>query len=238
MPNVRFDTYYKYDDLTNILKDFAASHTNLIRLTSIGKSHEGRDIWVVTATCFENRSDHDKPAFWVDGNIHAAELAGSSACLYLIHTLINNYGSHPDITRCLDTRTFYICPRINPDGAELALATPPRLIRSSTRPYPYAEEPLTGLETKDIDNDGRILSMRIKDPDGHWKISTAEPRLLVPREPTETGGEYFRLLPEGMIQDYDGNLISLQRIKEGLDLNRNFPAHWRAEHDQKGAGPF
>ena len=238
MPQVRFDTYFKYDELTNILKEFAISHTDFVRLTSIGKSHEGRDIWVVTVTTLTDRPDNEKPAFWIDGNIHAAELAGSSACLYLIDTLLKNYGRDPDITRCLDTRSFYICPRINPDGAELALTTPPRLVRSSTRPYPYDEEPLTGLETVDIDNDGRILSMRIKDPDGHWKISTAEPRLLVPREPTESGGEYYRLIPEGLIKDYDGNLISLQQTREGLDLNRNFPAHWRAEHEQMGAGPY
>lgn len=238
MPKVRFDTYYNYDDLTTILKDLAADHTDLIRLASIGKSHEGRDIWVVTVTNFANGPDDEKPAFWTDGNIHAAELAGSSACLYLIHTLLNDYGNHPEITRCLDTRVFYICPRINPDGAELALATPPKLIRSSTRPYPYDEEPQAGLHSEDIDGDGRILSMRIRDPDGHWKISSAEPRLMIPREATETGGEYYRLLPEGLVKDYDGNTITLERIKEGLDLNRNFPAHWRAEHEQKGAGPF
>jgi len=238
MPEVRFDTYYKYDELTNILKDLAASHANLIRLSSIGKSHEGRDIWVVTATSFGSKPDDEKPAFWIDGNIHAAELAGSSACLYLIHTLINSYGSHADITRCLDTRVFYICPRINPDGAELALATPPKLIRSSTRPYPFDEESIEGLNPEDIDGDGRVLTMRIKDPNGHWKISPAEPRLLIPREPAETGGDYYRLLPEGSIKNYDGSLISIQKAKEGLDLNRNFPAHWRAEHEQKGAGPF
>jgi murein tripeptide amidase MpaA len=33
-------------------------------------------------------------------------------------------------------------------------------------------------------------------------------------------------------------MIDVQPNKEGLDLNRNFPAHWRMEHEQKGAGPF
>jgi len=238
MPEVRFDTYYKYDHLTNILKDLAANNTDFIRLTSIGKSHEGRDIWVVTVTRLSSGSDTEKPAFWIDGNIHAAELAGSSACLYLIHTLLDGYGNQPDITRCLDTRAFYICPRINPDGAELALGTPPKLVRSSTRPYPYDEESIEGLIPEDIDGDNRVLSMRIKDPNGHWKISSTQPRLLIPRDPTESGGDYYRLLPEGFIKDYDGSTVSIQRIKEGLDLNRNFPSHWRAEHEQKGAGPY
>ncbi|WP_208821859.1 M14 family zinc carboxypeptidase [Tolypothrix sp. PCC 7910] len=51
-------------------------------------------------------------------NIHATELAPSIVYLYLLQTLVTAYGTQPDITRCLDSRTFYICPRVNPDGAE------------------------------------------------------------------------------------------------------------------------
>ncbi|MCA1992387.1 MAG: M14 family metallopeptidase, partial [Coleofasciculus sp. S288] len=189
-------------------------------------------------TCFATGSDREKPALWVDGNIHATELAPSSVCLYLLHTLVKGYGTNPDITRCLDTRVFYICPRVNPDGAELALADRPRYLRSSTRPYPYDEGDREGLAIEDMDGDGRILNMRIPDPNGPWKICPTEPRLLVQREPTEIGGEYYRLLPEGRIEDYDGFLIQMQRPKEGLDLNRNFPFLWRQESEQAGAGPY
>ncbi len=238
MPNPRFDRYYRYDELAGLLHAWAAAHPSLMRLDSIGKSHEGRDLWLATLTRFADGIDRDKPGFWVDGNLHAPELAGSSACLYLIHALLNGYGSTPDITRCLETRVFYICPRINPDGAEWALADTPRIIRSSTRPYPYDEAPLGGLAREDMDGDGRILSMRIPDPDGAWKVSDQDRRLLVPREPAESGGQYYRLLPEGRLEDYDGRLIHLQPTKEGLDLNRNFPAGWRNESLQKGAGPY
>ena len=238
MPAIRFDKYYRYNDLTEILQFYASNHPNLLRLQSLGKSFEGRDIWLVRVTNFAVGPDTDKPAFWVDGNIHAAELAGSSACLMLLHTLVMKYGSDPDITRCLDSRAFYICPRVNPDGAEWALADTPKLIRSSTRPYPYNEEPSGGLVVEDVDGDGRVLTMRIPDPAGPWKICPDEPRLLVPREPAETGGNYYRLLPEGRLEDFDGALIHLQPKKEQLDLNRNFPGRWREEHEQRGAGPY
>jgi murein tripeptide amidase MpaA len=238
MPTPRFDHYYRYAELSDLLLGLAAAHPELMRVESIGKSHEGRDIWLATLSCFDSGDDRDKPGFWVDGNLHAPELAGSSACLYFIHTLLTGYGHDPDISRCLDTRVFYICPRINPDGAEWALADTPRLIRSSTRPYPYDELAVGGLIREDMDGDGRILSMRIPDPDGPWKVSDRDPRLLVPREPTEQGGRYYRLLPEGRLEDYDGHLIQVQPIREGLDLNRNFPAEWRNEAEQKGAGPY
>ena len=141
-------------------------------------------------------------------------------------------------TRLLDTRTVYICPRLNPDGAELALADRPRHIRSSTRRYPYDEDPIDGLTVEDVDGDGRVLFMRIPDPHGTYKKCAADPRLMVPREPGEFGGEYYRVMPEGTLKHYDGLTVNVNRDVEGLDLNRNFPPGWRQEFEQVGAGPY
>lgn len=238
MPDVKFDRYYRYDDLTRILHDFAKEFPELVQVESIGKSYEGRDIWLATVTRFETGGAKDKPALWVDGNIHASEVSPSSACLYLLNKVTSEYGKNADITRCLDTRVFYICPRVNPDGAEWALADHPKIIRSSTRPYPYDEEPLNGLTYEDADGDGRMLYMRIPDPNGRWKKHPDDPRLMIRRDPTETGGEYFRVLPEGLVKDYDGVTLFRQKNKEGLDLNRNFPSNWRQENEQVGAGQY
>jgi murein tripeptide amidase MpaA len=239
MPQVRFDTYYRYDELTRILHAFAEEYPHLVRIESIGKSYEGRDIWLLTVTNFATGPADEKPALWVDGNIHASEVSPSAACLYLIHRLTREYGSHEKITRCLDTRAFYVCPRVNPDGAEWALADKPKIIRSSTRPYPYDEDPIGGLVTEDIDGDGRMLMMRIPDPNGNWKKHPDEPRLMIRRDPDEVGGEYYRILPEGRFDEpFDPAILTIQPKKEGLDLNRNFPAHWRQEYEQDGAGPY
>jgi murein tripeptide amidase MpaA len=238
MPEIHFNTYYRYEELTRFLHALAEEFPHLVKVESIGKSYEGRDIYLATVTRFETGPDREKPGLWVDGNIHASEVSASSACLYLLQTLTAKYGSDPDVTRCLDTRTFYICPRLNPDGAEWALADKPKIIRSSTRPYPYDEDPIEGLVTEDMDGDGRMLTMRIPDPNGPWKVCPEEPRLLARRDATETGGQYYRLLPEGRLEDYDGVLITIQPKKERLDLNRNFPAHWRQEVEQHGAGPY
>ena len=180
----------------------------------------------------------EKPAFWVDGNIHATEVAASAATLYFLHTLVTQYGKDADVTRAIDTRAFYLCPRINPDGAEWALADKPKWIRSSTRPYPHDEEEIEGLTVEDIDGDGRILQMRIRDPNGLWKDHPQQPGLMVRRDPIETGGTYYRVLPEGTVEDWDGYTLRMKKAKQGLDLNRNFPASWRQEFEQLGAGPF
>jgi murein tripeptide amidase MpaA len=238
MPPVAFDRFYRYAELTELLHAFAREHPDRIAIESIGTSHEGRDIWVVTVTSVATGAASEKPAFWVDGNIHSTEVAASAASIYFLHTLVTQYGRDPDVTRALDTRAFYICPRINPDGAEWALADSPKWVRSSTRAYPFDEEETDGLAVEDIDGDGRILQMRIPDPNGLWKSHPQEPRLLIRRDPIETGGTYYRVVPEGRYDNYDGYTMRIKRPKHGLDLNRNFPASWRQEFEQMGSGPY
>ncbi len=235
---IQYDRYYRYAAFTTILQQLVQTHPRLLQMESVGQSHEGRDIWVLTVTNQDTGVALDKPAYWVDANIHASELAGGAAALYLIDTLTREYGQRDDVTRCLDSRVFYICPRINPDGAEWAMRDTPKIIRSSTRPYPYDEDFVEGLDIEDVDGDGRILSMRIADANGNWKCHSGEPRLMVAREPTEVGGTYYRILPEGRVRDYDGFALKVNRDREGLDLNRNFPAGWRQEFEQMGAGPY
>lgn len=242
IPVPRFDQFYRHAELTRLLQDYAAAAPQLLQLHSIGKSWEGRDIWLLAITNRHTGEDTDKPALWVDGNIHAAELTACTACLYWLHQLVTGYDSsepqHRGIRELLDTRVVYMVPRLCPDGAELALADKPRQIRSSTRPYPYDEPEVEGLTVEDIDGDGRMLSMRIPDPHGTWKKHPKEPRIMTPREPGEFGGEYYRILPEGFVKHYDGLKLSVNRDREGLDLNRNFPSDWRQEFQQQGAGPY
>jgi hypothetical protein len=142
------------------------------------------------------------------------------------------------VTRALDTRAFYVIPRLNPDGAERGLEER-RFIRSSVRPYPR-EDAADGLRVEDLDGDGRVLDMRIEDPNGAWHPHPDERKLLVRREPVDSpeDGPFYRLLTEGRVENYDGVTIKVPPPLEGLDLNRNFPAEWVPEHEQRGAGPY
>jgi murein tripeptide amidase MpaA len=242
MPAIDYSRFYRYDDLMRLLRALAAEHPQYIALDAIGRSHEGREIPLLTITNAATGPAADKPAYWVDGNIHSVELTASSACLYFVDWLMKGKDSDPEIRRALDTRTLYVCPRINPDGAEWAMADHPKFIRSSTRRYPFDEEPVEGLIAEDIDGNGRILQMRIADPNGPWRKHPQEPRLMVRRDPLDPpGGDYYRLLPEGHIENYDGTSIGIAGVTgnaQGLDLNRNFPSGWRQEFEQLGAGPY
>lgn len=242
MTTIDHSRFYRHEELLALLRALAAEHPRFVALETIGRSFEGRQIPLVTVTDSETGPAADKPALWVDGNIHSVELSACTACLYFVDWLLRNREHNPDVARCLATRAFYICPRINPDGAEWAMADRPRYVRSSTRRYPYDEEPVEGLIAEDIDGDGNILQMRIADPNGPWKRHPQEPRLLVRRDPTDPpGGEYFRVMTEGRIDNYDGVSVTVAGVNgnaQGLDLNRNFPSGWRQEYEQLGAGPY
>ena len=92
MPTPRFDTYYRYSELSSLLHQYATEYPQLVQIESIGKSFEGRDVWLLTVTNMETGAANEKPALWVDGNIHATEVSPSMACLYLLHTLVGGYG--------------------------------------------------------------------------------------------------------------------------------------------------
>ena len=131
VPLPAFDRFYKHHELTELFQAFAAARPELVELRELGRSHENRPIWVLVLTRKSTGADTDKPAFWVDGNIHAAELTASTACLYWLHHLLSKDGEDAGVSELLSTRVIYLVPRLNPDGAELALSDKPRHIRSS-----------------------------------------------------------------------------------------------------------
>ena len=238
MQEIPLDHVPRFTELTEWLHRFADEFPDLVRLGVLGNSWEGREIWIATVTSFDAGPHHEKPAVWVDGNIHAVETTSSVAIVHLLRHLCLGFGVDERITHALETRTFYLVPRVNPDGAELALAEVPAPVRSNTRPWPHAEQ-LDGLVPRDVDLDGRQLQMRVEDDNGAWKPYGPDPRLLVEREPDEFGGgPYYRLLAEGRVHGFDGSSIRSAPALAGVDSNRNFPYQWQRQPGQGGDHPM
>src|SRR5689334_7325015 len=178
-------SFYTYDVLTKLLHDLVEEYPQLAQLESIGKSLEGRELWMVALTNQATGPALEKPAYWIDANTHAGEVTGSTVALYTIWSYLTSYGSDEAVTRVLDRSVIYVLPLISVDGAERYLTTPYDL-RSSTRLYPY-EDDRDGLHPEDIDGDGHILEMRIKRSDGPWKPSEKDQRIMRRRGIDEEG---------------------------------------------------
>ncbi|MGE5673661.1 MAG: M14 family metallopeptidase [Mycobacterium leprae] len=229
--------FLRYEEMTAQLREWAAAYPALCELAAIAQSAEGRTVWAMTLTNKETGEASAKPGYLVDGNTHAGEMTGGAAALYTIHWLLTNYGQEPTATAILDTRTFYVIPRIAVDGVELYLTTP-NTVRSSPKVYPEPTE-LPGLYPTDLNGDGLILQMRQVHPDGDWKVDAQDPRLMVARLPEDRGsGPYYKLYTEGMLREWDGKAMPVERRMQRLDFNRNYPAFWNPEGKQPGAGPY
>lgn len=214
MTDVNYGKFYTYKELEEVLKAFAEEYPENMRLSSLAKTNEGRDIYLVEITDDVNSSATErKPAYYIQASLHSSEPAGANVCFHLMQTLLSE---NPDI---LKEVVFYIAPRVNPDGVESNLVYNGHTRSRNARDERIAEN---YIEMKDIDGDGLILTMRIKNPLGDYK--EIAPGVMAARKPGESGGEYYDLYPEGEIVNYNGT--SCRCGHRSYDYNRCFPANW------------
>ncbi|MCX7804162.1 MAG: M14 family metallopeptidase [Planctomycetota bacterium] len=231
-PRLDFTKFLRYGELMRAAKALVRWKPGYARLLSIGVSPAGRKIPMLEITRFAAGRAEDKPGYLVHGNIHAPEVSGSAAALYLAYRLLSGAGRDAKISRLLDRVVFYIAPRVSVDGAEECLVR-----RRQIRSRESAEKRRNALYPSDVDGDGRILQMRWKDPDGQFVAFDDDPDLTLLRLPGEEGGTAYRVAVEGMIHEWDGTDFSDPEAV-GLDFNRNWAANWAPRHIQPGAGRY
>ena len=233
--------YLSYDEITATLQAWSEQWPDLARLESLGQTDEGREIWLLT---IGPRPDDIRPAVWVDGNMHAAELCGSSVALAIAEDMLGFLAEDrspqdlPEaVCETLRDVLFYVVPRISPDGAERILDEA-RFVRSNNRD----ERPDGGRSfwrPQDLDGDGQSFALRVEDPTGEFVASRDEPNLMLPRT-VDDEGPFYKLYPEGLIENFDGRTVPSPSFLSDCptDLNRNFPWSWVPEHGQAGAGAY
>ncbi|MBT3382973.1 MAG: hypothetical protein HN778_19795 [Prolixibacteraceae bacterium] len=235
---LRFDRYYSYDEVNEALKVLNKAFPELTKLEVLGQSEEGRDIYALTINNPKTGDELSKPGVYVDGNIHGNEIQAGEVCLYYANMLLTKYGENEKVTKAVDKNSHYIIPVVNVDGRFHFFEdgnTP-----SSNRSIRVAkDDDGDGLFDEDapddLDGDGSICQMRIKDPFGRYKIDSEDKRILVPVKPGEKG-EYSMLGYEGIDNDNDGRI---NEDAEGyLDPNRNWGFNWMPPYVQRGAGNF
>jgi len=237
--SLTWDHYYNHDEVVDALNKLNKSYSNLTNLTSIGKSEEGRDIWMLQINNSSTGKDTGKPGIYVEGTIHGNEIQATEVCLYLAWYLLENYDSNPVIKDLIDTRAFYIVPIVNVDSRARFFSDPSSYNVGRTARVGYDDD-RDGLvdedDYDDLDGDGELVQMRIKDPTGRWKSDPYDPRVMIRVTESDQKGEYRMLGTEGIDNDGDGMLN--EDTPGYLDMNRNYGFKWQPPYVQSGAGDF
>ncbi|MCB9733609.1 MAG: peptidase M14 [Deltaproteobacteria bacterium] len=234
--------YLDWDGVDRQLAAWTQAFPDLCRVELLGRTEGGREIPVLV---IGRDPDRYRPAVWIDANMHASELAGSSVALGIAEDVLALH-LDPELTlhglsraACDVVRDglFYVLPRMSPDGAEQILKSG-RWVRSVPRDPRHHQLHPHWLH-EDVDGDGLALAMRVPDPGGEYVALEGHPSALRPRL-VEDEGPFYRLYPEGRVAGFDGDSVPDPWFlsDNATDLNRNFPVEWRSEPDQAGAGLY
>ncbi|XP_063904690.1 carboxypeptidase M isoform X1 [Zophobas morio] len=112
--------YHNYDEMTKWLRATTSKYPSLTALYSIGKSVQGRDLWVLVVSASPYEHMIGKPDVKYVANMHGNEAVSRELMLHLIHHLVTNYHVDPYIRWLMDNTRIHIMPSMNPDGFEVA----------------------------------------------------------------------------------------------------------------------
>jgi len=236
--DVSWNRFYDSDEITDIVKKLVDAYPELLSVESLGKSEQGRDLWVITLNNKKTGKDTEKPAMYIDGNVHGNEIQASETVLYSIWYLTKSYGEVEQLTELIDRVAFYFVPSQNPDGRAEWFANPntPHSARTGQRP---TDNDFDGQFDEDgpddLDGDGHITQMWKFDTNGRFRRNEVDPR-IIERAPQGVDGELSRIGSEGIDNDGDGQIN--EDGPGGYDMNRNWASDWQPNYIQYGAGEY
>ncbi len=211
-----FDKYLTPEEIGQQLQALAKAHADHARLTSLTATPGGRKIWLLEIGN-EAKVNHKKrnPAILVVANPEGDVLLADLAALYLAGRVLADPGLYAH-------RTWYIIPGLNPD-AEMRYFTRP-LYRDQRDGKPVNDDLDEATDEdgyNDLDGDGYITRMRVKDPAGTWLPVKNEPLLLRKADAVKGEKGIYKLYSEGLDDDRDGKYN--EDGPGGTNVGINFP---------------
>ncbi|KYB27025.1 carboxypeptidase A [Tribolium castaneum] len=106
--------------MVGFMKEINSTYPNITQMHSIGKSVQGRDLYVMIISSNPFKHVPGKPEFKFVANMHGNEVVGRELLLYLMKYLCEHYQADDRVTNLLETTKIHLMPSMNPDGYEVA----------------------------------------------------------------------------------------------------------------------
>ncbi len=223
------DSYSDHMQLTARLEAMAAAHPDVVSLESLGHTLGGKEIWLVSVGIGELC---ERPAVAVVGGVSGEHLLGTALSLSFLEQLLENVRK-AEVRQLLESVTFYVFPDANPDAREQFFAPLKYERLGNNNPGgAHRDQREVAVPYTDLNNDGLITMMRIRDRTGAWMKHADDERVMVKARPEARERGSYVLAREGVARDHDGNWS--EEVESGVFFNRNFSFDYPAF--QYGAG--
>ena len=224
------DGYHSSARLASALKSAEGSAA---RVSSIGTSAGGLPLLV--ARLGAGADVDSRPAVFLLANAWGPQVVGSEIALRLVEKLGGAYGKDSAVTALLDRATIYVLPRANPDAAEAFFQSPlVERVRNASQWDDDRDAATDEDGPEDLNGDGIIAMMRVKDPAGDWVADSAEPDLMRKADVSKGEAGDYKLYLEG--RDNDGDEQWQEDPPGGVDIGRSFPYEFPQFGEATGAG--
>lgn len=222
--------------LAGELKALASAHSDVVQLLKLGDSRAGRALEGLRLAGAGAVDDPARPAILLVANVDGARVYASAVALQHARALAEGYAADERVKALLDTTTVFVVPRANPDAAEARFATPRFEQRASGTGVDDDRDGRAGEDPPaDLDGDGVIAWLRVKDADGEWREDATDPRALVKADRVKGEAGVYVLWPEGRDLDRDERVAEDAPVDARVD--RNFPGGWEAHTKDAGLFP-
>lgn len=219
-------TFLSHDALCEQLSDMAKAHPELVLVEGLGQSANAQTLWLARIAARSDQPEHERPAMLVVAGIEGNDLMGTTLAVRWIHGLVSAYPTDPNAAHLLKTRTIYVIPRVNVDAARRFFHASPAFERA-TSDIPFDDDRDDASDEDgpdDLNEDGQITWMRVKDKLGTFIQDPLDTRLLLEADPLRGEVGQWRYMPEGLDNDQDEQWN--EDGPGGVNFNRNFPFNY------------
>jgi hypothetical protein len=193
-----FDRYHPPQEVNAALLALATSNPTTTAIHRIASSPGGTDLLAVEIGPETGKKVRKLPAVLVVANLEGTYPIATEGALFLAQKLLQS----PEATK---STTWFVVPVGNPDAAARHFRKPLASDeRNASKWNDDVDDQVDEDGPDDLDGNGVITSMRVKDPAGEWVPVDGEPRLMRKADPSKGERGVYKLYVEGTDNDRDG----------------------------------
>jgi hypothetical protein len=209
--------YSNFRTMSQNIDGLSREYPSLCTVKSLTKTAGGKDIWVVS---IGTGNKDTKPGIAIFGGVEGSHLLGKELASGFVSALLNE-SSSTEIKGLLDKVTFYVFPDVSPDATEQFFSDLKyerninARITDDDRDFVTDEDPY-----EDLNKDGLISLIRVKDASGKYVESDEDKRVMVQADLSKGETGSYSVYSEGIDNDKDGSFN--EDGAGGVNFNRNF----------------